>query len=143
MTNSTIQECREQIAAELEPLLVGSGLPVNQVYSYRTLPNLVSRAVQVSYLGGMPSMKLTSGTHGRYRDFAIILLAQHDNTAATLQAAEDDLDEIEDIITDWMESSKNIYWKKITMPRPTTRPPSPRELPKTRFGEIYIRTHLF
>lgn len=137
---ATITQCADALKALLEPLLVGSGLPANAVDEYRTFPNKLSRHVIITYSGGLPNRLSTQGTVQPYRDFTIVLAAQHDNTEATLETAEEALNTMETIIEAALIASINAtYWHRVFFERPSDRPPSPREAPNLRWGFMYPR----
>lgn len=141
MANATIGQCQARLKTDLEALLVAPVGPANVVYGYRTLPDKVSRAAMITYLGGRPKGQTTGGQTRGYR-FAIVLTAQHDKTPTGLEAAENDLNAMENIVWDYLDESRNEFWLKVEFTEDSIRPPAPAELPSMRYGEIYFRLQL-
>jgi hypothetical protein len=136
---ATINDCLAQLQSTLQTALVPA--EANKVYGYRTWPDKLDVSVSLTYLGGSPSGGTTGG-RDHYYDFSAVLGAKHNNTEATLEAAEEALNDVENVIVDTLYKSKNSLWFNCDFPRPSSRPPSPFERPKTRFGEVFIRVYL-
>jgi len=131
-----IQECQDELVSQL-----GSMATPNIVYGYRTIPNKQANAVMVTYEGGEPTPLTIEGQRRQY-DFIILLTSQYDMTEASQEAAEQSLNAMENEALTILAPLRNTYWKKITYPRRTNRPPSPPALKGIRVGQIYVRLHL-
>ena len=134
--STSINACLAELKTLLEAALVPA--EAGKVYGFRVLPNLLDKAVSVTFMGGTPGGKKTGGT-GRHLDFAAVIVAQHDGSEAGLEAAEQALNAMENIIVDTLEPSRNTLWSACDFHRPSTRPPTPEELRGSRYGEIYFR----
>lgn len=135
---ATINQCLDQLATTLAAALVPA--KADKVYDYRTVPVLLPKSVSLTYMGGLPVPLVTGdGGQAAHYDFAAVLLAQHDNTAAQLEAAERALNDMEQAIFDTLFPSRNSYWMKIEFYQPSRRPPSPVDGAKWRYGEVYWR----
>lgn len=136
---ATINQCLTELQSLLETALVSA--TADKVYGFRILPDKLAQTVSLTYLGGAPQGAATGGS-GRFYDFAAVLVVQHNNTEASLAAAEQNANAIENLITDTLEPSRNTYWNKVTFPRLSIRPPTPEEVGNARYGEIYFRLKL-
>ena len=137
--SATINDVLDQIKTDLTAALAGEA---NEVYGYRTGPIKLSRTVTITYIGGLPTSGPTAGQF-RYYDFACIILAEWSDTAASLEAAERDMNTIENLIYDKFDRSKNSLWNRVEAFQPSIRPPTPPSLPKNyRYGEVYLRMHI-
>lgn len=133
---ATINEQLDELKTELVTILPSKW---SKVYGYRTSPELHKRYVFITHMGTEDG-SATTGGHNKIVDFLIVLLAQHDKTAASEEAAERDLNEAESLILDHITSIRNNgKWMKAVIPYPTIRPRQPRALPETRLAEIPVR----
>lgn len=140
----TINLVQAALASELETLLAAETI---KIYEYRTLPLRLKLSMIVTYLGGLPSGSyLGTVAEDTYLDFALIMLAMYseaetaEDKETAKKTAEETMNRIE---WDIYESPPmNALWEDVGFPRPSIRPAAPREIPDSRYGEIYIRIYL-
>lgn len=144
-TVATINECLAQLKTLFDTALVSTY--AKKVYDYRTLPNKLSPAVSLSYQGEHDAGSTTGGTYGAY-DITAVIGALVDESNAdpedALRDAEQALNTLEQQITALLSKEgaaySTDYWLKINrVDLPTTRPPSPFEIPGLRWGNIPFR----
>lgn len=138
---TTINEAQDELTTILTAALVGPGLPLNAVYGYRTTPMLAKAYMAITYISGWPQPFVATGEQPFY-DFALSIVVKHDNDAATLASAEQTLNETESIIYTTLEKHRNNLWRKVVYPEPSIRPPAPDDMPRIRYGEVYVRTYV-
>lgn len=132
---ATIQQAQDALTTVVETILPAKW---SKVYGYRTAPEKHKRYAMVTYMGGEHG-KSSTASGGVTYDFAIILFAQHDNSEAGKQSAEEDLNEAEDLLIKYILEDRSNIWLRAGVPFPTIRPRQPRALPTTRLAEIPIR----
>lgn len=144
-TVATVNQCLAQLKTLFDAALVDTY--AKKVYDYRTLPNKLSPAVSLSFQGEQPAGSTTGGQYGAY-DITAVIGAQVDESnadpEAALRAAEQALNTLEQQIVALLGKEgaayRTDYWLKVDRRDfPTTRPPSPIEIPNLRWGNIPFR----
>lgn len=122
---------------EVVTLLKAASL-VKDVYNYRTLPDLLTDAISVSFDGGIPTASATAGPNGYYI-MGAAMAVQHGADPASLEAAEAKLNEIEVGIYNALYGTRNDYWVKVIFDEESRRPPNPSDTIPMRMGIIRFK----
>lgn len=134
--SATINEQLDELITNLTAILPAKW---SKIYAFRAAPEKYTRYISVFHFGTEDGSATTGGRE-RIVDFMIVLLAQHDKTESSMESAERDLNEAEDLILVNIPNIRNNgKWLKAVIPWPTVRPRQPRELPETRLAEIPVR----
>lgn len=111
--------------------------------AYRANPIGNETEIMVSVLATSPR------GNNAYHDVVVLCHAPYlKSTAEELEAAETNLNNIQDAIfdalPDWRRGIDPVLypWQAVSAYRPATRPPSPPELKQWRLGQIFLRIHL-
>lgn len=144
-TTPTINDCLDQLKTLFDTALVDTY--AKKIYDYRTLPNKLSPAVSLSYQGEHLAGSTLGGQYGAYDITAVIGALVDESNAdpeAALRDAERALNTLEQQITALLSKEgaayQTDYWLKVDRRDfPTTRPPSPFEIPGLRWGNIPFR----
>lgn len=143
-TVATINTCLAHLKTLFDTALVSTY--AKKVYDYRTLPNKLSPVVSLSYQGEQLADSTLGGAYGAY-DITAVIFAQVDESNAdpedALRDAEQALNTLENQIIGLLGKEgaayRTDYWLKVVRDLPTTRPPSPFEIPNLRWGNIPFR----
>lgn len=133
---ATINQQLDQLVIEIDLLLPSQWA---DSYGFRAAPEKYKRYASIFHFGTEDGSATTGGNE-RIVDFMIVLFAHHDKTEASMESAERDLNEAEDLIlANIPRIRNNSLWLKAVIPWPTVRPRQPRALPETRLAEIPVR----
>lgn len=143
-TVATINECLTELKTVLDAALVDTY--AKRVRDYRTLPNKLALEVTLSYQGRQAAASTLGGTFGAY-DFTAVLGSQVDESngdpETALRDAEQALNTLENLLIDTLSKGgsgyKTDYWLKVVFDQPSTRPPSPIEIPNLRWANVPFR----
>jgi hypothetical protein len=145
-TVATINQCLTQLKSLMDTALVSTY--AKKVYDYRTLPNKLTVEVALSYQGQHDSGSTLGGQYGAY-DITAVIGAQVDESNTdpedALRDAEQLLNTLENQLVDLISKEgaayRTDYWLKVDRKNlpPTTRPPSPFEIPNLRWANVPFR----
>lgn len=137
--NATITQVKTALADELEPILTAAG--VQEFLTFRTLRATAGVIAMLSNAGNMTE-RGTTGEDGAIHDYTLYVLARYENTAASQEAAENVLDEVETAVMESGLTLESSLWRGIEYRQASSRPASPAEYLGWRWMEIYLRVYL-
>lgn len=143
-TIATINQCLAHLKTLMDAALVDTY--AKKVRDYRTLPNKLTVEVSLSFQGEQPVGSTLGGTYGAY-DITAVIGAQVDESntdpEAALRDAEQALNDLEyqliALLSKEGAAYRTDYWLKVVRDLPSTRPPSPFEIPNLRWGNVPFR----
>ena len=136
---ASITEMKTALAGGLESILEDAG--VQEFLTFRTLKATSGVIAMLSSAGNLPT-PATTGEGGIVYDFDLYVLARYENTAASQEAAENVLDEVETAVMESGLTLESSLWRDIEYRQASSRPASPAEYLGWRWMEIYLRVYL-
>lgn len=139
---ASITQMKDALAGALESILEDAG--VQEFLTFRTLKATAGVIAMLSSAGNLPT-PATTGEGGIIYDFDLYVLARYENTAASQEAAENTLDDVETaVILNIIDQYSPLYtasnlWLGIEYRRASSRRNSPAEYLGWRWMEIYLR----
>lgn len=125
------------LQAELATV-VQTAAPGTTVYPYRCFLAKPNQYITVQYFSGRYSSTGTLAGTGSSWTYIISTFAKHDNTPATMEAAEQFLNTVEAAIFEALDTRKSTLYIDKSVPFNSIRPAAPIDAPFWRIAEIYL-----